>query len=161
MDKLKARAKDLGLWNLFLPKDYPEGAGLTNLEYALMAEMTGRVSIAPEVLNCSAPDTGNMEVLAKYGNAEQKQRKFLPPKLTFHHRSFSQLRHGANLLPICLSSFCFSTFSSFPSFFSLFFSLLLFSSLLFSSLFVVNTPGLLRLAETVARGKDPLCISHD
>ena len=61
MEELKKKARSLGLWNLFLGQDYKEGAGLTNLEYSLIAEVTGRsIKIAPEVMNCSAPDTGNM-----------------------------------------------------------------------------------------------------
>ncbi|MCQ4322618.1 acyl-CoA dehydrogenase family protein [Stutzerimonas stutzeri] len=87
LDDLKQKAKDEGLWNLFLPEEYGEfSPGLTNLEYAPLAEAMGRVPWAPEVFNCSAPDTGNMEVLAKYGTREQ-QDAWLKPLLAGEIRS--------------------------------------------------------------------------
>ncbi|WP_370324808.1 acyl-CoA dehydrogenase family protein [Euzebya sp.] len=77
LEDLKARARSEGLWNLFLP--HPDfGAGLTNLEYAPLAELMGRVHWASEVFNCAAPDTGNMEVLAQYGTREQQERWLTP-----------------------------------------------------------------------------------
>jgi len=85
VDELKAKARAEGLWNLFLP-DKEHGTGLTNMEYAPLAEIMGRVGWASEVFNCAAPDTGNMEILAQFGTEEQKQR-WLQPLLDGEIRS--------------------------------------------------------------------------
>src|SRR5260370_31136021 len=78
MQRLKAQARERGLWNLFLP-DQKFGAGLPVLDYAPLAELSGRaIELAPEAMNCAAPDTGNMEVLAMFGTPEQQQRWLLP-----------------------------------------------------------------------------------
>ncbi|EGE86093.1 acyl-CoA dehydrogenase [Blastomyces dermatitidis ATCC 18188] len=79
LEELKVKAQKLGLWNMFLPKNhFREGAGFSNLEYGLMAEYLGRSRIASEATNNAAPDTGNMEVLAKYGNEAQKRQWLVP-----------------------------------------------------------------------------------
>ena len=86
-ENLKSLAKKEGLWNLFLPKDYGKlSPGLSNLEYAPLAELMGRCSFSSEIFNCSAPDTGNMEVLAKYGDDKQKE-KWLKPLMNGEIRS--------------------------------------------------------------------------
>jgi acyl-CoA dehydrogenase len=79
VEELKEAARGQGLWNLFLPRTHSYGAGLTNVQYAPLAEITGRaVWLAPEALNCSAPDTGNMELLALFGTDAQKERWLVP-----------------------------------------------------------------------------------
>jgi acyl-CoA dehydrogenase len=87
LKELQAEARELGLWNLFLPREHADSPGLTNLQYAPLAEVTGRSGhLAPAVLNCAAPDTGNMEVLSLFGTPEQKER-WLRPLLAAEIRS--------------------------------------------------------------------------
>ena len=77
MKALRAKAKELGLWNLYLPDD-EWGAGLSNHDYSVLCEHMGRSAIAPRVFNCQAPDTGNAEILAEFGSADQKARWLKP-----------------------------------------------------------------------------------
>jgi acyl-CoA dehydrogenase len=96
LEDLKKRARELGIWNMFLPKNHysnlseydptNSAGGFTNLEYGLMAELLGRSRTASEATNCAAPDTGNMEVIARYGTAEQK-KQWLTPLLAGQIRS--------------------------------------------------------------------------
>lgn len=91
IEELKAKARSLGLWNMFMTKDYTENYGVpgpmfSTLEYGLMCELLGSSSLAPESTNCAAPDTGNMHLLARFANPEQKQ-KYLQPLLNGEVRS--------------------------------------------------------------------------
>src|ERR1700743_1998515 len=97
VEDLKRKARAAGLWNLFLPHS-EHGAGLTNLEYAPLCEIMGRSHIAPEAFNCSAPDTGNMEVLARYATKEQQQR-WLEPFLQGKNRSAFALAETRGAAP--------------------------------------------------------------
>lgn len=85
IDELKKKAREEGLWNLFLP-DSSHGAGLTNLDYAPLCEVMGRVHFSPQIFNCAAPDTGNIETIERYGSDQQKAR-WLPPMLNGEIRS--------------------------------------------------------------------------
>ncbi|KAK6199932.1 acetyl-coenzyme-A dehydrogenase [Scheffersomyces amazonensis] len=110
-EKLKVKARELGLWNMFLSKHYKEGPQFTNLEYGLMAQYLGRSFIAPEATNTSAPDTGNMEILAKYGN-DYHRKRYLEPLLNGKIRSAFLMTERGTSSSNALNIACSATLNS-------------------------------------------------